>query len=139
MHFGVNARENDVDAFLVVHLDECLQVVDACRVDEGHFPHADDANLRLLVPDVLHQIVELVGNAEEVGAVDFIDCAAFGDDQMLLVDCHIRSVAKVYFVLDDRNLGGLHDALHEEGAGQDEADLNRDGEVEDNRQEEGHA
>ena len=91
------------------------------------------------MPDVCHQVVELVGDAEEVRAVDFIDSAAFRNDEVLLVDCHIRGVAKVYFILDDRDFGGLHDALHEEGAGQDEADLNRDGEVEDNRQEEGHA
>ena len=51
VHFRIDAGENDVDAFLVVHLDEVLQVVDACWVDEGHFPHADDADLRLLITD----------------------------------------------------------------------------------------
>ncbi len=51
VHFRIDAGEDDMDAFLVVHLDEVLQVMDACRVDEGHFPHSDDADLRLFITD----------------------------------------------------------------------------------------
>ena len=58
---------------------------------------------------------------------------------MLFVHCHVRGIAQVYFVLDDGDFGRFHDALHKEGASQDEADFYGNGEVEDDGQEEGHA
>ena len=57
----------------------------ASRVYEGHFPHSNDANLGLIMADVGHQVVELVGNSEEVRPVNLIDGTAFGDNQMLFV------------------------------------------------------
>ena len=139
MHFGIHAGEDDVDALFVVHLDECLQIVYASGVDERHLPHADDADFRLLMPDVCHEVVELVGDAEEVRTVNLIDGTALWNDQVLLVHSHVRCVAQVYFVLDDRDFCRFHDALHKESTGQDESNLNGDGEVEDDRQEESHA
>ena len=138
VHLRIHAGEDDVDALFVVHLDECLQIVYAGGVDEGHLAHADDADTGFLASDVRHQVVELVGNAEEVRAVDLVDGTALGNRQVLLVRCPVRSVAQVYLVLDDRDFGRLHDAFHKEGTGQDEADLDGNGEVEDDGQQEGH-
>ena len=50
---------------------------------------------------------------------------------------HIGLVAGVNLVADNRYLGGLHHTLDEEGAGDDETNLDGDGEVEDDGQEEG--
>lgn len=50
---------------------------------------------------------------------------------------HVGLVAGVNLVADDGDFGRLHDALDEQGAGDDEAHLDGDGQVEDDGQQEG--
>ena len=113
--------------------------MDARTVNKRYATHAYDAHPRAMMVYVRHQIVELIGYAEEVRPVDLIDGTALWNDQVLLVHSHVGCVAQVYFVLDDRDFCRFHDALHKESTGQDESNLNGDGEVEDDRQEESHA
>lgn len=51
---------------------------------------------------------------------------------------HVGFVGGVDFVADDAYLCGLHDALDEEGAGDDEAYLDGYGEIKDDGEEEGY-
>ena len=71
-----------MDILFLRHFAEGGQVVDACRVDERHLTHPDDTDLRT-VAEACHDVLELGGNAEEVGTVDFIHFYAFGNDKVL--------------------------------------------------------
>ena len=96
VHLGRYAGEDNVDALLVVHLDEVGQVVDTRGVDEGNLTHTDNLHLRTAAGvEVQHQIVELVGDAEEVGAVDLVNGTALGDEEVLLVHIHVSVRKKV--------------------------------------------
>ena len=124
-------------AIFVVHLDEVRQVVYACAVDEGHLAHTDNLYARFLaVNQIRLQIIELIGNTEEVWTVDFIDGTTLRNHETLVLEVHIGFVAGVNLVLDNRNLGGLHHTFDKEGAGNDEAHFYGDGEVENDGEQE---
>ena len=57
---------------------------------------------------------------------------------MFLICGNVRFGIRVYFVFDNRYLGGLHDAAHKEYAGDDQAYFNGNCQIEDNRQEESY-
>ena len=137
MQLGADTRKDDVDAVFLVHADEVGEVVDARGIDERHLAHADDADTGLLVADVGLQLIELVGDAEEEGTVDLIYGTTFGNGQTVMDMAQAHFIAGIDFVVDDTDLCGLHDALHEEGASGDETHFNGDGEVEDDGEEEG--
>ena len=136
MHLLVHAREDDVYLLLLRHLAEVREVVDARRVDEGDAPHPDDAYLRA-VSQLRHHLFKLRGNAEEVGAVDFVHFHALGEHEVLFVHFEVGFEVRVDFVADDGNLGRLHHALQEEDAGNQQPYLDGDGQIEDDREEEG--
>ena len=133
----VDAGEDDGDAFAARESAEALQVVQAGGVHEGHLTHTDDANGGLAAGDLLHTLVELVGDAEEEGAVDLVDLYATRHVEVLVVVVDLALVREVDVVRGDGDARGLGDASHEEHHGQQQADLDGDGEVEDDGQEEG--
>ena len=71
-YFGIYAREDYVDAFVLRRLDENLEVVQTCGVDERHFAHADDSYNRFVAHCGAHQFIEPCCDTEEERAVDFI-------------------------------------------------------------------
>ena len=137
VHFFLHAGEHYLCAFAATHGAERLQVVDAGGVDEGHAAHADDAHLGM-VGHARHEVFKLVGDAEEVGAVDFVYLYALGDDEVFLfVELYVDFFGGVNLVGNEFHLGGLGHAAHEEQTGDDEAHLDGNGEVEDDGEQEG--
>lgn len=133
---GRDAREHDVRAFAVAHFAEVVQVVDARGINERHAAHADDAHLGMIVEGG-HEFLKLVGNAEEVRAVDLVHLHTLGNDEVLFVHFGIGFVVGVDLVGNHLDLGGLGHAAHEEEAGDEQAHFDGDGEVEDDGEEEG--
>ena len=138
-HIVVHAREDDSDAFLLRHRDEVLEVVHACGVDEGYTAHADDAHGGTFFHG-RHDFLKLVGNAEEVGTIDFIHLHMLGNGQVLNVRvggkvglcCGVNLVV----VGEHTDLRGLGHASHAEQAGKHQADLDGDGQVENHGEDE---
>ena len=120
----------------VRHADEALEVVQAGGIHEGDFAHSDDADAGF-VAHAVHDVVELVGDAEEEGAVDFIDFDARREVQLLLVVMDFAFVGEVDLIARYGDLRRLGDTFHEEEHGYQEANLDGNRQVEDNGQEEG--
>ena len=138
VHFWRDAREDNLHAILVVHLDEVREVVDACAVNKWYLSHTDNLYARLLsVLQSRLQVVELIGYAKEIRAVDFIYGAALRNLEALVVEVHVGLVAGVYLVPDDRYFRRFHHTFDEECAGDDEPHFDGDGQVEDDSKEEG--
>ena len=85
-------------------LHRIVRVVYAGRVDERNLAHADDPDLRTVVQHN-HLFLELIGNAEEVGAVDFVDLNAVGDGQMFGIQGDIHIGIRIDLVGQNRNVG----------------------------------
>ena len=97
-------------------------------INKGHLTHTDNLNLGTTAgTEVEHQVVEFVGDAKEVGSVDFVNSTTFGNEQMLLVNIHVSFITGVNLVLDDRYFGGLHNTLNKECASNDKANLDGNG------------
>ena len=62
VHLGRHARENHMNAVLVIHLNEVLQVVNACRIYERDLAHTYNSDARTMTSDVGHQLVKFIGN-----------------------------------------------------------------------------
>ncbi len=105
-------------------------------VDEGNFAHADDTDLRLLAHR-MHDVVELAGDAEEEGPVDFVYLDPLGHLHLVVAVVALGVGRHVDLVVDDRDVGTLHDAAHEHDDGHEQAGGNGDGEVEDYREQQG--
>ena len=136
-HPLVDAREDHLYALGLGEADEALEVVQARRVHEGHLAHPDDADAGL-VAHALHDAVELVGDAEEEGAVDLVDLHATWDGEALLPRlARLVLLRQVDHVGGDGDARRLGHAAHEEEHGDQEADLDGDRQVEDDRQQEG--
>ena len=120
----------------MAHLAEVLQVVDTRGVDKRHAAHTDNAHLGVAV-EARHQVLELVGDAEEVRAVDFVHLHTVGDNEVFLVHLRIGLFVRVDFVGNHLNLRCLRHALHEEQAGDEQTHLDGNREVEDNGEQEG--
>lgn len=136
VYFGIDARKDDAGIFLLRYAAEVREVMDARRVDEGDLSHTDDPHL-CVVAELHHLFLEFVGDAEEVGTVDFIYFDASGDDEVLFVRLEVRLLTGVYFVADDRDVGSFHHAPHEEQAGEYQSDFDGHRQVDDDRQQEG--
>ena len=136
MYFGIDARKDDAGIFLLRYAAEVREVMDARRVDEGDLSHTDDPYL-CVVAELHHLFLEFVGDAEEIGTVDFIYFDASGDDEVLFVRLEVRLLTGVYFVADDRDVGSFHHAPHEEQAGEYQSDFDGHRQVDDDRQQEG--
>ena len=137
MHFGVHAGEYNGYLFLLRHLAKAFQIVDTRRVNKRNFTHADDAHFGA-VAKLRHYFLKLCGDAEEIGTVDFVHFHAFRNNEMFLICGNVRFGIRVYFVFDNRYLGGFHDVKHKEYAGDDQAYFNGDCQIEDYRQEESY-
>ena len=106
-------------------------------VDEGHLSHAYDAHSRA-ASHAPHNLLEAVGDAEEEGAVDFIDLAAVGNLEVFEVggfEVHLRG--GVYFIGEHADLCGLGHSSHAEQAGEHQSHLDGHREVEDDGEQEG--
>ena len=79
------------------------------------------------------QFFEFVGNAEEVGTVYLIYGATLGNAEAL-----VGVLAGMDFVLDNGDFGGLHHTLDEQYTGNNQTNLDGNGEVEDDGKEEGN-
>ena len=137
LDLGIDTREYDGDAFLLAHETHVLEVVQTGRVDEGYLTHADDANLRSIAV-AGHDVLEAVTGSKEVGTVDLVDFYMLGDGEVLQVaTLHIGIFVEVDLVENGMYIGGLSHTAHEEQTGADESELDGDGEVEDDGEEEG--
>ena len=88
-----------------------------CRpvgIHEGDFAHSDDADAGF-VAHAVHDVVELVGDAEEEGAVDFIDFDARREVQLLLVVMDFAFVGEVDLIARYGDLRRLGDTFHGRG------------------------
>ena len=139
LHTRVDTRENHLDALTLRHETEVGEVVDARRIDKGHLSHADDTHLRTLMAQGTHDLLEFITGTEEVRTVDLIDLHTLGNREVFQV-AH-EEVALLFvgidLVADDTHVGGLSHTAHEEQTGADETDLDGDGKVEDDREQEG--
>ena len=86
-----------------------------------------------------HEFLELVGYAEEIGAVDFVHLHALRYDEVLFVHFGVGLFVGIYLVGYHLHLCGFGHALHEEQAGYEQSHLDGYGEVEDDGEEEGDA
>ena len=138
---GVNilpdSRQHDVGAFATRNGAKVLQVVHTGGIDEGNAAHADDAYQRA-VGHGGHQVFKLIGNAEEVGTVNLIYLHTVGNDEVLLVKFRVGLIVGVNLVGNHLDLCCLGHTAHEEQTGNEQTDLNGDGQVENDREEEGH-
>ena len=105
----------------------------AGRVDERNLAHADDPDLRTVVQHN-HLFLELIGNAEEVGAVDFVDLNAVGDGQMFGIQGDIHIGIRIDLVGQNRNVGRFCNPFHKQQTGNDQTDLYGNGQIEQNGQ-----
>ena len=79
------------------------------------------------------QFLKFVGNAKEVGTVYLIYGATLGNAEAL-----VGVLAGMNFVLDNGDFGGLHHTLDEQHTSNNQANLDGNGEVEDDGEEEGN-
>ena len=139
LHFLIDARKDNLDALGLRHETEVREVVDARGIDKRHLTHADDTDTGTLMVQGTHDLLETVTGSEEVGTVDLIDLHTLGDSEVL----EVTQLEVAVFLLgvdllrDDLDIGGLSHTAHEEQAGTEQTDLDGDGEVEDDRQQEG--
>ena len=133
---GCHTRQHDVRSLAVAHFTQVLQVVDTRRVDERYAAHTNDPHLGVIVHG-RHDFLKLVGDTEEVGAVDFIHLHALGNDEVFLVHHSVSFFVGVNFVGNHLDLRRFGHAFHEEQAGNEQPHLDGNGEVEDDGEQEG--
>ena len=141
LHLLIDTGEDNLDALTLRHETEVGEVVDARGIDKGHLTHTDDADTGLLplMAQHTHDLLETVTGTEEVGTVDLVDLHTLGDGEVLKVTQLEVAVflLGVDLVADDLDVGGLSHTAHEEQTGTNQAHLDGNGEVEDDRQQEG--
>ena len=119
-HLFLHARKNDLRTVLMTHQAEVFQVVDARRVDKGHFTHTNDADGGMVLHLGRH-LFKAVGHAEKEGAVDFVDLDTGGNDECFFVEMDVALGVGigVDFLRQDGVVGGLGHATHDEQTGQE--------------------
>ena len=131
-HIGINAREDDGLVLLESRVDEDLEVVDARSVDEVNPTHTD--NTDGFAHPIALQLLEPIGHAKEEGTLNLIDLGICGNHEFLIA---LTVVVERHLLLHNRDVHALHNSFEEENNGQDEAHLDSDSQVEDDRQEQG--
>ena len=129
----VYTGKNDADPLALRGLAQDRQVMYAGRVDERNLAHADDPDLRTVVQHN-HLLLEFIGNAEKVGAVDFVDLNAVGDGQMFGIQGDIHIGIRIDLVGQNRNVGRFCNPFHKQQTGNDQTDLYGNGQIEQNGQ-----
>ncbi len=118
-------------------LDEYLEVMQSCRVDKGHLTHTDDAHLGVLLETVTHHLVKLGCGTEEERSVDFVYRYSGGEVENLMLR-KVGTFGGIQLFAVDTDGGVLHNAAQEYHHCQEKSYLDGDGEVEDDREQEGH-
>ena len=136
-HAGIDTGQHHFHPHLPAHTAHIREVVHTGRINERHLAHTDDADFGPAA-HIPHHLFEFVADTEEIGAVDLIDFGSLRYDQMLQIALHIGIGIGVNLVTDDGDIGGLRHALHTKQAGNQHTDLDGDGQVENDSQEESH-
>ena len=84
------------------------------RIDERHLTHTDDTDRVFLTAYMRHDIIEFIGDAEEIRTVDLIDLNTLRDGQMLEVQMTLAVFIRVDLVMECTDMGSLTRTHQEE-------------------------
>ena len=139
--FLINTREDELDTIALQAQVELLEVVNTRRIDERHLTHTDDTHLLLTTMGATADIVELVGNTEEVRTIYLIYLGIeryLEGLEVLAMELEVVVVRWIEFAGERLHCGGLVGALEEEDDCQQKAYLDSNGEVKENSENESH-
>ena len=84
-HMLVNAGEHKLDAAMLGAQVELLEVVNARTVNKRYLTHTDDTHFLVVFTNAAADLVELIGDAKEIWAINLIHLCVRWDMQHLEV------------------------------------------------------